>query len=132
MARAKPNLDWLEDARAALNKDPQFRKLGSADLVLGLSFGEVNRLVTFEAFEVGEIVEDGDLRDADLVLRMAPREWNAYLRARGKGKGPSLLTLDTEQGLFQAANPLAQNLLPRYNLTLQAFIDAGARLALSV
>lgn len=129
MARAKPNLDWLPEARMVLNRDPGFRKLGSTDLTLGLRLGEEIRLVKFEAFEVAEIVEDGDLRDANLVLSMTPKDWNAYLRQRARGRGPSLLALDLDKGVFQAANPLDRMMLPRYNLSLQALIDTGARLA---
>ncbi len=129
MARAIPRLDWLQDARAEVNGDPGYRKLGSTDVVLGLSFGDESRLVTFEAFEVAEISEGVDLRDADLVLTMSPKDWNAYLRKRARGTGPSLLTLDLEQGVIGAASPLARIKLDRYNLSIQAFIDAGARLA---
>lgn len=128
MARAKPRLDWLEAARAELNGDPAFRRLGSTDMVLGLELGDEIRLVTFEAFEIGEIREGGDLRDAGLVLSMAPKDWNAYLRQRAKGRGPTLLSLDLDEGVFRAATPLLGYLLPRYNLTLQKFIDTGARL----
>lgn len=129
MARAKPKLDWLDAARQAVNQDPAFRKLGSTDMVLGLALGEETRLVRFEAFEVAAIESDVDLRDASLVLRMHPRDWNAYLKQRARGRGPSLLTLDLDAGVFEAPNPLARQLLPRYNLSLQAFIDTGARLA---
>jgi hypothetical protein len=129
MAKAKPRLDWLPDARDALNADPTFRKLGSTDLVLGLDLGDEIRLVRFEAFQITEIVEDGDLRDADLVLSMTAKDWNAYLRQRAQGRGPTLLTLDLEQRVFRAASPLSAYLLPRYNLTLQTFVDTGARLA---
>ncbi|MEJ2088110.1 MAG: hypothetical protein P8Y69_06480 [Gammaproteobacteria bacterium] len=129
MARAKPNLDWLPKARKALNEDPAFRKLGSTDVTLGLRLGEETRLVKFEAFEVAEIVEDGDLRDANLVLDMTPKDWNAYLRQRARGKGPSLLSLDLDQGVFETSSPVDRLMLPRYNLSLQAFIDAGARLS---
>ena len=129
MARAQPKLDWLPAARSELNGDPAFRRLGSADLVLGLALGEEVRLVKFEAFEIGDIVEGGDLRDADLILAMSPKDWNSYLRQRAKGAGPSLLSLDLDSGVFSGASPLARTLLPRYNLTLQAFIDTGARLA---
>jgi hypothetical protein len=129
MARAKPNLGWLPAAMKTLNKDPGFRKLGSTDMTLGLRLGEEVRLVKFEAFEVAEIVEDGDLRDAELILSMTPKDWNAYLRQRARGKGPSLLNLDLDKGVFEAASPLDRMMLPRYNLSLQAFIDTGARLA---
>ena len=129
MARAKPKLDWLEAAQAEVNGDPAFRKLGSTDLVLGLALGEETRLVRFEAFEVTGIESDVDLRDASLVLRMSPRDWNAYLKQRAAGRGPSLLTLDLEDDVFEAPSPLGRQLLPRYNLSLQAFIDTGARLS---
>ena len=128
MARAKPNLEWLDAARTQLNGDTAFRKLGSTDMVLGLSLGDEIRLVKFEAFEITEIADGGDLRDAGLVLAMSPKDWNAYLRQRAKGRGPTLLTLDLERGVFDAASPLNRHLLPRYNLSLQAFIDTGARL----
>jgi hypothetical protein len=129
MAKAKPKLDWLSDARAELNNDEGYRKLGSTDVVLGLSLGDESRLVKFEAFEVGEINEDVDLRDADLVLAMTPKNWNAYLRLRAQGKGPSLLTLDLDEGVVGSRSPLTRIKFERYNLSIQAFIDAGARLA---
>lgn len=129
MAKAKPKLDWLSDARAELNNDEGYRKLGSTDVVLGLSLGDESRLVKFEAFEVGEISENVDLRDADLVVAMTPKDWNAYLRQRAQGKGPSLLTLDLDKGVVGARSPLTRIKFERYNLSIQAFIDAGARLA---
>ena len=131
MAKAKPNLDWLEDAGEALAGDPSFRKLGSTDMVLGLAVGDAARLVRFEAFEIADVrsVAPVELRDADLVIRMSPKDWNAYLRQRKQGKGPSLLTLDLTDGIVDAPNPLARVKFERYNLSLQAFIDTGASLA---
>ena len=133
MAKAQPKLDWLDAARRALNDDPAFRKLGSVDVTLGLAIGDEARLVPFEAFEVGAIAGEGDeqvdFRDADLVLEMTPKDWNAYLRQRARGQGPSLLTLDLADKVFRAADPLAALKLTRYSRSLQAFIDAGARLA---
>ena len=60
---------------------------------------------------------------------MSPKDWNAYLRKRKQGKGPSLLTLDLTDHIVDAPNPLARVKFERYNLSLQAFIDAGASLA---
>ena len=130
MAKAQPNLGWLEDARAALNSNPDYRKLGSTDVVLGLWLGDEARLVRFEAFEVAEINEipPVELRDADLVLTMSPKDWNAWLRKRKQGKGPSLLTLDLEEGVIAGASPLSRIKFERYNLSLQAFLDTGANL----
>ena len=131
MAKAKANLDWLEQAQAAVNDSPAFRRLGSTDVTLGLAVGDESRLVTFEAFEVAQVSTVGanDLRDADIVIEMSAKDWNAYLRQRGKGKGPSLLTLDLDAGVVKSASPLLRLKLERYNLSLQMFLDTGAALA---
>jgi len=132
MPKAKPKLDWLPEAQASLNQDRAFRKLGSTDMKLALVIGETARLVRFEAFEIAA-VEDLDLtnlRDADLVLTMSAREWNAYLRKRRNGSGPTLLSLDLQgpQRLISAQSPLQRLMFERYNLSIQAFIDKGAEL----
>jgi hypothetical protein len=130
MAKAKAKLDWLEQARTQVNASPAFRKLGSTDVTLGLAIGDEARLVSFEAFEVAEISSVGanDLRDAEIVIEMTAKDWNAYLRQRSRGKGPSLLSMDLDDGVVKAASPLHRLKLERYNLTLQMFIDTGAAL----
>ena len=131
MAKAKANLEWLSAAREALNEDTGYRKLGSTDVTLGLSIGDEARLVVFEAFEITGIIEvsEMNLRDADIVLEMSVKYWNAYLRQRAKGKGPSLLSLDLDARVIAGRSPLDRLKLERYNLSLQAFIDKGAELA---
>lgn len=121
---------WLEPAREALNADPAFRKLGSADFRLGLAAGDCARIVTFSAFEVAaiEAVDSADLHDADLVIEMSPADWEAYLTQRAAGQGQSLLSLDLELGVVSARTPLEHLLLERYNRTIQALLDCGARL----
>ena len=133
MAKAKANLGWLEDARSAVNASADYRRLGTTDVVLGLAIGDEARLVKFEAFEVADIsaIAAQDLRDADIVIEMTAKDWNAYLRQRGKGKGSSLLTMDLDAGVVNSASPLQRLKLERYNLSLQMFIDTGARLALA-
>ena len=95
MAKAKPNLDWLTKAQRQLNRDSEFRKLGSTDLKLGLLIGDDARLVTFEAFEIADVrdLDPQDVRDADLVINMSPKDWNAYLRKRKAGKAPSIMSV---------------------------------------
>jgi hypothetical protein len=131
MARARPNLDWLPAARDALNAEPAFRRLGSADFTLGLVVGDEARLVEFRAFEVAWVAEaDAQvLRDADVVIEMPAKDWNAYLRQRARARGPSLLTLDLERRIVGGRSPLARLLFERYNRTLQAFVDRGAALS---
>ena len=131
MAKAKANLDWLSKAQRQLNKDSAFRKLGSTDLKLGLLIGDDARLITFEAFEISTVEEldSNDLRDADLVINMLPRDWNSYLRKRKTGKAPTLLSIDLNSPVVYAQTPLKRLMLERYNLSIQMFIDRGAKLA---
>lgn len=131
MAKAKPKLDWLNAAREQLNVDPGYRKLGSTDVTLGLAIGGECRLVVFEAFTISavRVIDDTELRDADIVIRMTPKDWNAYLRNRQKGRAASLLSLDIDKAVVTGADPLKRNKLARYNLSIQAFLDAGAALA---
>ncbi len=131
MAKAKPKLDWLNAAREQLNVDPGYRKLGSTDLTLGLAVGEECRLVVFEAFAISAVheIDATDLRDADIVIRMSAKDWNAYLRKRQKGRAATLLALDIDNAVVTGADPLKRNKLARYNLSIQAFLDAGAALA---
>ncbi len=123
-------LDWLEDARVAVNAHRAFRKLGSTDLVLGLKSGKTVRVVTFEAFEVVAIEEVGEtaLRDCELVIEMTPRQWTDYLKRRAAGSGPSLVDLDLERGIVRAPDPLRRLKFERYHLSLQALVDQGARI----
>lgn len=131
MAKAKANLGWLDEAQSAVNSSAEYRRLGTTDVVLGLAIGDEARLVKFEAFEVADIraIAANDLRDADIVIEMTAKDWNAYLRQRGKGKGSSLLSMDLDAGIVKSASPLQRLKLERFNLSLQMFIDTGARLA---
>ena len=124
-------LDWLEAAADSLNEDPNFRKLGSTDLVLGLKAGRIVRIVTFEAFSITTVstADETALRDCDLVIDMSPRDWTRYLRRLAKGTGPSLLSLDLDRDVVSAGSPLGQIKFQRYHLTLQALFDEGAKQA---
>lgn len=126
-----PHLDWLEGAKQAINVDPAYRRLGSADVVIGFKAGKTIRKVTLEAFEVGSIesIEEDDLRDVELVIDMPARDWTNYLKRRGKGTGPSLLSLDLDRDIVRAPNVLDKVKFERYHLSIQALVDKGAELA---
>lgn len=123
-------LDWVEPAGAAVNQNPAFRKLGSADLVLGLKSGKAVRIVGFEAFEVASVesADETALRDCELVIEMTPRQWTDYLSRRARGTGPSLVGLDLDRGIVRAPDPLLRLKFDRYHLSIQALCDAGARI----
>ena len=123
-------LDWLDLAAAAVNRDPGFRTLGSTDLVVGFKSGTAVRVVAFEAFEVASVAaaEEVALRDCDLVIAMSPRQWTDYLTRRARGVAPSLVSLDIDRGIVRAPDPLQRLKFERYHLSIQALCDAGARI----
>jgi hypothetical protein len=127
------DLALLERARAAVNADPAFKRLGTADMAVGLRRGDASFLVTFEAFECAavEAVDDDRLRDADFELALPAGAWDRYLAERRAGRAPTLLSLDldTPGGLVRGRDPLRALEFERYQATLQAFIDKSAELA---
>ena len=127
------DVNFFARVREEVNQSASFRKLGSADFSLVFAIGDARSRVDFEAFEVAAVraATTDDERDVDLVLRLGARQWQDYLSARREGVGLSLLSLDLDlpDGLITARNPLSRLTFERYNLTLQAFVDAGAALA---
>ncbi|MDE0659631.1 MAG: hypothetical protein F4029_10320 [Gammaproteobacteria bacterium] len=123
-------LDWVHPAGEAVNQDPGFRKLGSADLVVGLKSGKAVRIVALEAFEVAsvETADEAALRDCELVIEMTPRQWTDYLTRRARGVAPSLVSLDIDRGIVRAPDPMLRLKFDRYHLSIQALCDAGARI----
>lgn len=124
-------LDWLEAAKAAVNANPEYRALGNADVVVAFKWGKAIRKVTLEAFEVGaiETIGEEDLRDAELVIEMSAQEWRRYLRRRGQGTGPSLLSLDLDKNVVRGRDPLDAMKFLRYHTSIQMLVDEGAALA---
>lgn len=124
-------LDWLEAAKKSINEDPDYRKLGSADVIIGFKSGKSIRKVTLEAFEVGAIepIEQDDLRDVEVVIDMPARDWTNYLKRRRNGTGPSLLSLDMERGIVSSRSMLDKMKFERFHLSIQALVDKGAELA---
>jgi hypothetical protein len=127
------DLELFARTRAAVNEDPSFRKLGTADMMAGIRLGDTAFIVQFEAFECAgvEQVDVEQLRDADFYLELPAPALQHYLAGRKAGTAPSLssLDLDTEGGIVRGTDPLRTLKFERYLGTLQAFFDKSANLA---
>jgi len=124
-------LAFLQRVQQTVNADAAFRRLGTSDFSMILAVGGERVKLVFEAFEVAEVSDaagSGD-RDVDFVLGITPELWQSCLAERARGAGASLLSLDLDHGLIKARDPLARLNFERFNRSLQAFIDAGAKLA---
>jgi len=127
------NLDLLQKVRDAVNGDRDFRRLGTCDVRVGIKSGDTAFLVDFEAFECSAVaaIDLDALRDADFYLELSGDAWKSYLAGRRAGTAPSLVSLDvdTPNGIVKGSDPLKTLKFERYHLTLQSFLDTGARLA---
>ena len=120
----------LKQAQAAINSDPTFKQLGSIDLDLAIRVVNICFQVVFDGFSCKEInkLKVSELRDVDCVLKFTRDQWTRFIEGCRTGTGPSLIDLDTIEGLTEASSPIKQLLIPRYHLSLQAFFEAYANL----
>ena len=127
------NLALLERTRTAVNADVDFRRLGTCDARVGIKSGDDAFVVDFVAFECAAVsaIDLDSLRDADFYLELAPDAWRRYLAGRASGTAPTLVSLDVDSpnGIVKGSDLLKVLKFERYHLTLQSFLDRGARLA---
>ena len=133
-----PSVEWFQGLQELVNGDPEFRRLGSVDAVMGVSVGERVFLITFEAFECVGVKEgtEYDLIDADFFLNMTPEKWQELvINTKENGaadRSHTLNTLDlmTEGGICENAtgDQLRADIFFRINQSLQHFFDSSAQL----
>ena len=133
MSKASLNLALLNKARDAVNADREFRRLGTCDARVGIKAGDTAFVVEFTAFECAGVapIDVDALRDVDFYLELNPKAWQGYLAGRRAGTAPTLISLDVDSpdGIVKGTDPLKTLKFERYHLTLQLFLDTGARLA---
>ena len=133
-----PSVEWFQGLQALVNNDPEFRRLGSVDAVMGVKVGERVFVITFEAFECTEVKEgtEYDLIDADFFLEMSVDQWSDLITNTKDNGGADLshtlntLDLMIEGGISDNAtgDQLRGDIFFRVNQSLQHFFDSSALL----
>ena len=133
-----PSVEWFQQLQESVNSDPEFRRLGNVDAVMGVKVGDQVFIITFEAFECTGVREgtEYDLIDADFFLEMSPDQWRELLtNTRENGAADLSHTLNTldlmiDGGICQNAtgDQLRADIFFRVNQSLQHFFDASAAL----
>ena len=134
---AFPSVEWFQALQELVNVDPEFRRLGSVDAVMGVSVGERVFMITFEAFECVEVNEGTkfDLINADFFLNMSTEQWQDLItNTRENGAADRSHTLNTldlmiEGGISDNAtgDQLRADIFFRVNQSLQHFFDSSAQ-----
>ena len=133
-----PSVEWFQGLQQLVNNDPEFRRIGSIDAVMGVKVGEKVFILTFEAFECSEVKEgtDYDLIDADFFLEMSVEDWQELItNTKENGAADRTHTLNTldlmsDDGISKNAtgDQLRADLFFRVNQSLQHFFDSSAKL----
>ena len=133
-----PSLEWFQALQEMVNADPDFRRLGSIDLSLGVKVGPRVFIITFEAFECSDVREgtEYDLIDLDFFLEMSEADWQDLMRNTKENGGADLshtrntLDLMAQDGISKNAtgDQLRADLFFRVNQSLQHFFDSSAKL----
>ena len=132
-----PSVEWFQALQELVNVDPEYRRLGSVDAVMGVSVGERVFMITFEAFECVEVNEGTkfDLINADFFLNMSTEQWQDLItNTRENGAADRSHTLNTldlmiEGGISDNAtgDQLRADIFFRVNQSLQHFFDSSAQ-----
>ena len=138
MATKFPSLEWFQQVQKLVNEDPNFKKLGTADAVVGIKISDRDEkyILSFEAFEVADVKEakQADLEAADFYLELPYDSWKEMLvNIKTNGHADlhhTLNTIDLElpEGFAQSKDEYRRDLFYRFNQTFQDFFNKSAEL----
>ena len=131
-----PSVEWFNALKDLVNKDPEFRALGTVDSVLGVKVGNKIFELTFDAFECMNVREasENDLRDMDFWLEQPYDNWKDMIENIKKhGKADLTHTLNTidlsiPEGLARAHDGYRRDAFYRFNQSIQDYFNASAKI----
>jgi hypothetical protein len=131
-----PSVEWFKAIAEIVNKDENYRKLGTCDATVGIQVGERMFEVDFEAFEITEVkqLDATTPRDLDFTLVLSYDAWKDMIE-NIKRNGHADLTHTLNSIDLAAADEFARaddyyrrDKFYRFNQTFQVFFDSSARI----
>ena len=131
-----PSVDWFNAIKDIVNKDPDFRALGTIDCIIGVKVGSKIFELTFDAFECTTVREasENDLRDMDFWLEQPNDKWVEMIEnIKKNGKSDLSHTLNTidlsmPEGLARAHDGYRRDAFYRFNQSIQDYFNAAAKI----
>jgi hypothetical protein len=133
-----PSVDWFNAVKEIVNQDDGYKHHGTCDASVGIKVPDIQKyyLITFEAFEVGDIKEvaEREAEDTDFWIEQTYAKWKemiANIRANGQADlHHTLNTLDIEDpdGLARSHDGYRRDLFYRFNQSFQHFFDVSAQI----
>ena len=130
-----PSVEWFKAVADIVNKDENYRKLGTCDAQVGIQVGDRMFEIDFEAFEVTDVKElDATTpRDLDFTLVMPYDGWKEMIEnIRQNGHAGLTHTLNSidlasPDEFARADDYYRRDKFYRFNQSFQMFFDASAR-----
>ena len=131
-----PSVEWFNALKEIVNKDPDFRALGTVDSVLGVKVGNKIIEITFDAFECMNVrdARENDLRDMDFWLEQPYDNWKDMIEnIKEHGKADLSHTLNTidlslPEGFARAHDGYRRDAFYRFNQSIQDFFNASSKI----
>jgi len=133
-----PSVEWFNALKEIINDDADYRRFGTCDASVGIKVQEVSKyfVITFEAFEIGDIKETDEraAEDTDFWIEQTYEQWQEMINniaANGKADlAHTLNTLDVEypDGLARSNDGYRRDLFYRFNQSFQHYFDATSQI----
>jgi hypothetical protein len=131
-----PSVEWFDTVRDMVNRDENYRRLGTVDARVGVKDGDQLFELTFEAFECtgAKEIDEKDLRDLDFWLEQSPEEWREMIEnIKQHGAADLSHTLNTidlnrAEGFAKSFDGYRRDAFYRFNQSLQEFFDASSKI----
>lgn len=131
-----PSVEWFKAVADLVNRDENYRKLGTCDAAVGIQVGDRLFEVDFEAFEVTEVKEHApDARpDVDFTLVLPFEQWREMItNIRQNGRADLSHTLNsidlaTPDEFARADDYYRRDKFYRFNQSFQMFFDTSAKI----
>lgn len=131
-----PSTEWFQAVADLVNHDPEYRKLGACDALVGVRVDDRVWELVFDAFEVTK-VEEIDLTradDMDFTLTLPMERWREMLeniKEHGRAELQHTLNsidLGSTEELAVSKDIDRQDIFFRMNQSFQHFFDLSAKI----
>ena len=133
-----PSVEWFQAIARIVNEDEGYNRIGTCDAEVGIKIPDLekNYNLTFEAFEVSEVLETdaATAENTDFWLEMPYARWKDMIQnIKDNGKADlhhTLNTIDLEdpEGLARSHDGYRRDAFYRFNQTFQYFFDASVHI----
>jgi len=129
-----PSLRWFEAlAEVAALEAEHYRRLGVAEIRLGVSVGDMGFRIVFEDFGVAEVSSWDGRPPVDCVISASESDWRELVEHVREHSGADAdhtlnsLVLSGRRFRLTGDEQLGVDRFYRFNATLQSFFDKAAR-----